>query len=355
MTPPPCHEQADNRKALPMSSSLRLLAVLVATVALAVSAGCSQDRVPGGGDSASGSGPGSPSGSSASLAEGSCWSGALLGADPQDVLAVSGAYDVPYFAAARALADRPAFSEAIDCDRDHAVEVYKVVRLPKLEARLQDYTALLRTQTPLYGTVARSVAQACMTGPLAQAVAKSGIAAAVMAPVLPAGATLGWAPASPEQWRKGERVFGCTFTWSEPQPTRYATVFTKEFPTGKRTCIDSRTLVFVDCARKHDRERIAVIEAREAVAAGTFPGRKAVRTAPTGRYVAIGDARYRRLDAACTAYLRSVSTTKKLTGVANIDVDEWPTPTGSYPIYCEADTSPDEDSLITQGSVYDRG
>jgi hypothetical protein len=196
-----------------------------------------------------------------------------------------------------------------------------------------------------------------MTGDLAKAVAKAGLPNAVMTPMLPSGASgvsVGWTPASPDQWRRGQRVFACTLTWLQPGTLRYRTVFTRKFPTGKRTCIDSLALVFVDCARRHDRERIAVIEAREAVASGVLQGAKAIRKGPDGRYVDLGDARYARLDAACTAYLHAISSTKKLTGVANIDVDEWPAPGGSYPIYCEADTDPDTASLVTEGSVYNR-
>jgi hypothetical protein len=333
-----------------MSPYARVLVALVAVVTL--TAGCSGGSLPGLGDTSSGSDGKTSAGD---VAEGTCWSDTMLGADPQEVLRLSKAYAVPYLVAAHALATRPAFSASMDCDDVHSVEVYKVVRLPKLDQQLTDYAALLRTATPLYGTVARSVAQACTTKPLADAVAKAGLPSAVMSPMLPEGATLGWAPASPDRWSNGQRVFACTLTWSKPRSTRYSAVFTKHFPTGDRTCIDTKALVFVDCARKHDRERIAVIEAREAVAAGAFPGPKAIRNGPSGRYLDVGDARWAKLDAACTAYLRAISTTKKLTGVANVDVDEWPAPGGSYPIYCEADTRPDQKSLVTEGSVYDRG
>jgi hypothetical protein len=332
-----------------MSSYARVLVASVAMAALAT--GCSGGSLPGLRDS-SGT-DGQPA--AGDLAEGTCWTDAMLGADPQDVLRLSKAYDVPYLLAGHALATRPAFSHSVGCGDEHAVEVYKVVRLPKLDQQLTDYVTLLHTSTPLYATVARSVAEACMTKPLADAVAKAGLPSAVMSPVLPEGASLGWAPAPPDRWSKGQRVFACTVTWSQPTSTRYSAVFTKHFPTGDRTCIDTHALLFVDCARKHDRERIAVIEAREAVASGDFPGPKAIRKGPSGRYLDVGDARYDKLDAACTAYLHAISTTKKLTGVANVDVDEWPAPGGSYPIYCEADTHPDEKSLITQGSVYDRG
>ena len=334
-----------------MPSRLHLLALQAAVVVAALLlAGCSGGAVPGGSSDGSGSASGS---GAAEVAEGTCWTADLRGADPQHVLALSKQYDVPYLVAARAIATWPSFGRSVPCADDHAVEVVKVLRLPALEDRLTDYGALLRPQTPLAGKVARSVAEGCMTGPLAQAVARSGLPNAVMEPVL-AGATLGWAPAPPERWSQGQRVFACTLTWKHPQKARYAAVFTRDLPTALRTCIDSRSLLFVDCARGHDRERIAVIEAREAVAAGAFPGPRAIRPGPDGRYLDVPDATWARLDAACTAYLRAVSTTKKLTGVANVDVDEWPTPDGSYPIYCDADRKPDQKSLVTQGSVYDR-
>lgn len=331
-----------------MPSRPRLIALVAAMVlGVLLLGGCADKAVPG-----AGGGAGSAGG--ADLAEGTCWTGDLLGSDPQHVLALSRRYDVPYLVAARATASWPAFDRSVSCSAEHAVEVVKVLRLPALDARLTDYATVLRSGTPLARTVARSVAQGCMTGPLARAAARTGLPDAVMEPVLPDGATLGWAPAPPEQWREGRREFACTLTWKQPQRTRYAAVFTRAFPTGLRTCIDSEALLFVDCARGHDRERIAVIEAREAVEAGSFPGPKAVRRGPQGRYLDVGDATWAKLDAACTAYLRAVSTTRKLTGVANVDVDEWPTPDGSFPIYCDADRDPDRKPLVTRGSVYDR-
>jgi hypothetical protein len=337
------------RKALPMPSCVRLLVALAAVVVTA--AGCTHASLP----SVDDTGKGSAATGSTSLDEGSCWTADRLGSDPQDVLRLSSRFGVPYLVAARAVADRPAFTHKVDCGSDHAVEVYKVVRLPDLEPQLTDYASLLKIQAPLYDQVARSVAVGCMTEPLAKAAGLAGVANAVMKPQLPPGATLGWTPAAPDQWAKGQHVFACTLTWADPDSVRYAAVFTKALPTGRRTCIESRALVYVDCARRHDRERIAVIEARDAVAGGSFPGTRAIRNGPSGHYLAVPDARWAKLDAACTAYLRAISTAKKLTGVANVDPDEWPAPGDSYPIYCDADTRPDQEPLITQGSVYDRG
>jgi hypothetical protein len=321
-----------------------------ALLVLLLASACSQAPLPGLGETSAAETTAAPG----VLAEGTCWTGARLGADPQDVLRLSNQLEVPYLVTARAVADRPSFASPVACSHDHSVEVYKVLRLPELDKQLTDYATLLQTRTALYDKVARSVALGCMTDTLASVATATGLPGAVVEPMLPEGTSLGWAPASPDRWAKGQRVFACTLTWSDPQSVRYAAVFTKRFPVSMRTCIVSRALAYVDCARSHDRERIAVIEAREAVGKRAFPGPKAIRTGADGRYLAVSDARYAKLDAACTAYLHAISTTKKLTGVANVDVDEWPTPTGSYPIYCEADTRPDQKSLITKGSVYNR-
>lgn len=342
-----------------MPARAHLVAVLV-TVLVVVVGGCSQAPLPGVEETPTTTSTGSNDAEPGTaepgvLAAGTCWSGTRLGADPQDVLRLANQFSVPYLVVARAVADRPAFTGQVDCGRDHSVEVYKVLRLPELDAQLARYAALLQPRSALYDKVARSVSLGCMDKTLAAVAAATGLPGAIAEPVLPEGAEIGWAPAAPDQWASGQRVFACTLTWAHPRQVTYAAVFTKRFPTSMRTCIDSRALVFVDCARRHDRERIAVIDAREAVGKKAFPGPKAIRTGPDGRQLAVGDARYRKLDAACTAYLRAISTTKKLTGVANIDVDRWPTPEGAYPIYCEADTRPDQKSLITQGSVYNRG
>jgi hypothetical protein len=354
---------AANRKGRRMPPCPRLLAILAGV--LLVATGCSETPSPGvpdsAGDTASTRAASPESSAEAestakaeTLAEGTCWTGDRLGADPQDVRKLAGELDVPYAAAARALADRPAFVQRVDCGHDHAVEVHRVVRLPDLQAQLTDYATLLRLQAPVYDQVARSVAAGCMTEPLRKAAARSGLPDAVMSPVLPKGAALGWAPASPAQWAAGQRVFACTLTWTQPESTRYTTVLGKDLPASQRTCIDTASLLYVDGARPHDRERIAIIEARRAVAAGTFPGPKAIKDGPSGRYLEVPDAAWASLDAACTAYLRAISTVKKLTGVANVDVDQWPTADGSFPVYCDADTRPDKDPVVRTGSVYNR-
>ncbi|MBO9521792.1 MAG: hypothetical protein J7518_09665 [Nocardioidaceae bacterium] len=288
------------------------------------------------------------------LSEGTCWTETMLGADPQAILALATAQRVSYFAAAHALADRPAFEKTRSCAKSHRIEVYRVVQIPSLTPKLTSYAVLLRTDRPLYRALERAVLNTCMTKPLAAAAVQSRLPGAVVRPALPIGMKVSWAPPSPEQFQRGQRVFACTFVQQRASTIRYADVFGRRFPTSQRTCIDSRALVYVDCARKHDRERIAVIDAKVAVLARRFPGPRGIKRGPDGRYLDVRPARYAVLDRACTSYLRAISTTKRLTGIAEIDVDAWPAPDGSYPIACEADTRPEQKPLRTKGSVYNR-
>ena len=288
------------------------------------------------------------------LAEDTCWSDELLGSDPQLALKLATALGVSYFDAAYAIKDRPAFQELQSCANDHAVEVYRLVPSSAITPRVTDYAMLMRTRGLDYSQLSAAVSEACMDPVLAAAAARSGVAAASLQPALPDGIRVGWTPATLEQWNRGQRVFACTLTQDEPSPLRYAELRTSAFPTTARTCIASGARLYVDCARKHDRERIAVLDVSGAVAAGTFPGRSALRQASSGVYLDVDAAFYRPLDRACTAYLRAVSTNRRLSGVAEIDVRAWPDRDGVYAVSCEADAPADQPSKVTQGSVYDR-
>lgn len=288
------------------------------------------------------------------LAAGTCWSSEVLGSDEKAIAGLAEDAGVDPEAARTVMANRPAFTEPENCAADHPVEVYQVVEVPGLVSQLTSYGSLLRTDLPLYRRLSRVVQEACMRPVLARAAARSTLPGLLMTPALPDGMHVSWAPPSPDQFAAGQRVFACLFHQEPAGRIMYADVFTRAFPTGLRTCILSKRLLYVDCARKHDRERIAVLQARVAVKAGAFPGRKAIRKGPQGRYLAASATKYAALDRTCTTYLRSISTTKKLTGIAEIDLDFWPADDGSYPIVCEADTRPNQAPLITKGSVYNR-
>lgn len=327
-----------------MRSVITLLAVLLA----AAVSGC---EIAPGQPGATGAGR---DGTTVALAPDTCWTNATLGSDPQVLLSLSGTYGVNYFDAARALAARPSFALTEACDGEHHVEVYQVLPINQIQPLVTNYATLLLPSSTAYGSLSAAVARACMSPAAVRAADQTGIAGSIVEPAFPDGVLLGWAPPSPDQWNRGQRVYACTLMSASAVRYRYAAVFTRAFPTGDRTCIDNASRIFVDCARKHDRERIAVIDVRAAVAAGRFPGTTAIRTGSAGRYVDVPANLYAALDRGCTSYLRAVSTTRRLTGIAEIDADTWPSADGSYPVYCEADTPTTTRSIVTEGSVYNR-
>jgi len=288
------------------------------------------------------------------LAPGTCWTGELLGSDPQLALRLAATFAIAYFDAALAIKDRPAFLEKRGCGSAHALEVYRLVPAAAVSPQVSDYGQLMRTQALDYQLLSAAVDHACMDRSLAGAAALSGVADAALQPSLPDGYRTTWAPATLEQWQRGQRVFACLFVQDDPSPLRYAAVRTSALPTELRTCIASGPRIYVDCARPHDREQIAVLDVTGAVVAGSFPGRSAVRGTGDGRYLDEGAAFYRPLDRACTAYLRTVSTDRRLSGVAEIDVRAWPDDAGRYVVSCEADAPASKPSTVTQGSVYNR-
>lgn len=288
------------------------------------------------------------------LRAGTCWDSELLGDDPQLALKLAGTFAITYFDAAYALRDRPAFLARRSCRSAHALEVYRLVPAARVQPRVADYAALLRTQTLDFAQLSAAVNVACMDSTLAASARRSGVPAASLQPALPPGLRTTWAPATLEQWNRGQRVFACLLVHDDPGTTRYAALRSATLPTQLRTCIASGPRIYVDCARAHDRERIAVLDVSGAVAAGLFPGRTAVRRTARGAYLDLGAEVYRPLDRACTAYLRTVSTEVRLSGVAEIDPRAWPDAEGGYRISCEADAPADRPSTVTQGSVYDR-
>jgi len=288
------------------------------------------------------------------LAGGTCWSAERLGSDPQLALSLARTFGMTYFEAAYAIKDRPSFREKVACSQDHAIEIYRVVQVASVAPQLTDYSALMRTGGLDFAHLSAAVLQACMDPTLASAARRSAVASASLQPAPPAGYRTGWAPPTLEQWSRGQRVFACTFISEEPGTLQYAALRTAALPTALRTCIASGARIYVDCARKHDRERIAVLDVSGAVAAGTFPGHGAVRTSAGGNYLQVDAAFYRPLDRACTAYLRAVSTRRELTGVAEIDPEAWPDANGVYAVSCEADAPVTSPSRVTQGSVYNK-
>ncbi|HET6152394.1 MAG TPA: septum formation family protein [Marmoricola sp.] len=322
-----------------------LLGCLLA-LALGMASACA--TTPPGAGGLDGAAGGGQDGAQVRLASGTCWSATTLGQDPQTILAISNEFKVNYLYAARALLGRAAFARTRPCNGAHSIEVYKAVAMSDVQPQVADYGQLLEPQTAAYQQLSLQVDRACMNQTLFNVANATGINNTVVTPAFPDGMTLGWAPPSPEQWAAGQRVYACTLTQASPSALLYNTVFSGSFPTEDRTCIDNRALEYVDCARTHNRERIGLIDVQAAVATGQFPG--AVRNGS----VPVTAVLYQVLDRACTTYLKQVSDTTKLTGVAEIDPGQWPTRTGAYPVECEADTAPAKQTITTQGSVFDK-
>lgn len=298
--------------------------------------------------------PAGKAGESVILGTKTCWTAATLGADPQAILDLSKTYAVDYFAVAHAVDRRPAFKLTESCSRPHHVEVYKVVPVARITPAVTNYASFLQFGKPAYRRLVAAVEQACMNEQLAGLAQRSKVPGALAEPAFPIGVDLGWAPPSPEQWNNGQRVYACTLSSVVPIRFRYDAVFTKDFPSELRTCISNSPLAFVDCARKHERERIAVIDVRAAVLARRFPGANAIKIGSHGKFVQVPTALLASLDRACTAYLNAISTSTKHVGVAEIDAERWPTPAGDYPVDCEADSPPAKQSVTTEGSVFNR-
>jgi hypothetical protein len=290
------------------------------------------------------------------LSANSCWTGELLGSDPQRALNLATTFGVSYFDAAYALEDRPAFLETLPCTTAHAVEIYRLVPAAEVAPGLAGYSSLMQTRSTDFVRLAARVRHACMDSTLAVAARRAQVEDASLQPAVPDGFRIDWTPATPEQWDRGQQVFACLFVQDDPSSLLYSSLRSRSLPTALRTCIASGSRIYVDCARKHDRELIAVLDVSGAVAAGTLPGRSAVRhTAGGATYLGFGAAFYRPLDRACTTYLRSISTDRRLSGVAEIDADAWPDADGRYTISCEADAPANRPSKVTTGSVYDLG
>lgn len=309
------------------------------------------------------------SGETVTLAPRTCWTGASLSDDPQTVLTVSKTFGVDYFDAAHALSGRPSFELTEACGAAHHVEVYSTVPVNQVQPVITSYATLLQPNQPAYRKLVKAVEKTCMTQVLARTAAQTKLPGALAEPALPEGVEIGWAPPSPEQWARGQRVYACTLSSDRALKIRFAQVFRKTFPTRLRTCIESRALQYVDCSRKHDRERILVLDLTAAVAAGKLPGAEAVREGAQGEVVDIAATTLKVLDKACTNFLRSVSRTKKLNGVAALDADRWPAteermvgetdpkrfpPRTYYLVDCEADVLPPKKPVVTRGSVFNR-
>ena len=254
--------------------------------------------------------------------------------------------------------DDAAFSKEIACTEPHSLELYNVVALdPALTARVTTYADLLNQKSPLYRKVRDQVNDRCQAGsPYGRAQKRAGGLPVQLGPALNTngGLHVAWDPFPADLWAEGQKKFVCTFEQDRPGTLLFADVTTRKVPVGARVCLNTPGK-YVPCAGKHQAEDIAEMILNTAIETGKINGRKAVRKGPNGRYVALSDAEYARLDKICRTFFRSVSTVgggvtaRAYPGA----VSQWPTETGAYVASCFA-LKPYEPPPKITGTVFNR-
>ena len=296
------------------------------------------------------------------LARGTCWDDEQL----PDALGQDGfdAWVQKYAAGdaelAESMRDDAAFSTEVDCGRPHSLELYDVVRLaPRLAARVTRYADLLDQKSALFRKVRDQVNDRCLAAsPYGRAQRRGGGLPVQLSPSLSSsgGLHVAWDPFPADLWAKGQHKFVCTFEQDRPGTLRFADLTTRKVPVTARVCLDTPGK-YVPCRGKHQAEDIAGMILNTAIEKGQINGRKAVRKGPDGRYVALSDAEYSRLDRICGAFLSSVSTRKG--GVVAKAypgaVSQWPTKAGAYVASCFALDDVSEPPPPITGTVFDKG
>lgn len=335
-----------------MRSSGRGLAVLLSLV-LGLVAGCSSD------DEQSPPKPTSADAPVSAPTKGTCWEDARL---PESLGVDAFASWVQKYAKgdaalAESMRDDAAFTDEIECEKPHSLEVYNVVELaPALTAQVKEYADLLDQSSALYRKVRDQVNDRCVAGSAYDtARRRAGGVSVQLGPTLNAngGLHVAWDPFPADLWSKGETKFVCTFEQDEPGTLRFADLTTDKVPVTARVCVNSPGTV-VSCRGKHHAEDIADVLLSSAIAKGEVNARKALRKGSDGRYVALSDAEYAKLDRVCQTFLSSVSTRKG--GIAARlypgAVDQWPSETGLYIARCMALKDVSEPPPPITGSVF---
>ncbi len=259
---------------------------------------------------------------------------------------------------ADSMRDDAAFSEKIDCTDAHSLEVYNLIELtPALTAQIESYADLLDQDSPLYRKVRDQVNDRCAAGSAygrAQAKAKLPVQ---LGPALnpDAGLHVAWDPVPADLWEKGQKAFVCTFEQDRPGTLRYADLVTKKVPVEARVCLNTPGKK-VPCTGKHQAEDIGEMILNTAIERKQINGTKAVRKGANGRYVALSDAEYAKLDKVCQNLLDQVSTAKGGVEARAYPgaVSQWPTDDGTYVATCFA-LKPFSPPPPVQGTVFDKG
>ncbi len=297
------------------------------------------------------------------LTAGTCWTDEQLpqamGEAEFEEWATQQAGDAPGAdARIEVMRDDAAFTEEVDCAEPHALELYAAVQLPPaLDRRVTSYADLLDHDSELHGQVRDAVNQRCLAGtPWGRAERRAEAPPVQLGPALSenGGFRLAWDPFPADLWAEGQRRFVCTFEQEQPGTVMFADLATSKLPVRARACLDTPGKP-VRCDRPHQAEEIGEMVLNTAVASGAINAKRAERTGPDGPYIALSDAEYARLDRACQALFRSVST-----GRPDVEaqvfpgaVDQWPNDDGVYVAGCFA-LKPFDPPPKFRGTVFDR-
>jgi len=338
-----------------MSSTVRACVVVLLLSILGTLTGCGGDDTPRSPRAAA-----APKAPAKALTRGTCWGdehlSEALGQEAFDAWVEK--YAGGDAARAESMRDDAAFSNEIDCADPHSLELYDVVRLDRsLDAKVGKYSDLLDQDSALYRRVSDQVNDRCLArSPYGRAQRKAGNTGVQLSPWLASksGLHVAWDPFPADLWEKGQRKFVCTFEQDVPGTLRFADLTTHKVPVAARVCLNTPRK-YRSCAGRHQAEVIGEMTLNEAVAKGRVAGRKAIRTGPDGRYVALSDAQYARLDKVCQTFLDAVSDVGG--GVVGRaypgEVSQWPTESGDYVASCFA-LKPLEPPPMITGTVFDR-
>lgn len=334
--------------------------LLVALLLALVLSGCSGGSAAPGSPEPAGPAPEPPR----ELSAGTCWTDTqlpeALGEEDFAALVEEHAGDDPERrdARAEAMRDDAAFDEEVDCAEPHALELYAVVDLPRaLDRRIASYADLLDQDSALHGLVRDAVNQRCLADSAwGRAERRAGAPRVQLGPALAAdgGFALAWDPFPAELWEDGQRRFVCTFEQEEPGTVMFADLRTDRLPQRARVCLDVPGTT-VPCGRPHQAEEIGEMILNAAVADGDIDARRAVREGEDGRYVALSEREYTRLDRACDVLYRAISTGRPDMEAQAFpgSVEQWPNDDGVYVASCFA-LKPFDPPPKFRGTVFDR-
>lgn len=335
-----------------MSSAARLV---LAVLLLAALAGCGGDETPKSPRAAA-----SAKAPVKALAAGTCWDDTQL----PDALGKQAFDDwVERYAGGDAdlresMRDDAAFRQPVDCSDPHSLELHDVVSLtPGLTRRVTKYADLLDQDSALYRKVRDQVSERCLArSAYGRAQRRAGGVDVQLSPWLStaSGLHVAWDPFPADLWAKGQHKFVCTFEQDRPGTLSFVDLTTRAVPVRSRECLNTPRR-YRPCSGKHQAEVIAEMSLGPAVAQGQISGRKAIRTGPEGKYVALSDAQYAKLDKVCQSLFTMVSTVKG--GVVGRaypgTASQWPTEDGDYVASCFA-LKPYEPPPMITGTVFNR-